>query len=229
VEDFRDRLAVDYRSKEHLDRYLMPLDHPVRGFLERVFSTPGVTDSLDSIKALGFQIILSMPQHAVIMQHPSAPGYIFKIYPDSQSETEEGISSAEWFLRRCEGASKIRALIQKKGIRHFVVPDKWLYLLPHAKHHRLLLVATDMNLVTKAETEAAWRQSITRDHLYEFYAIVSAGYGSVELVDNVPYTKEGTFAFIDTEKLKRRHDLSKVKKHLSKEMRHYWQMLLDAK
>jgi hypothetical protein len=90
-----------------------------------------------------------------------------------------------------------------------------------------LLVATDMDLVTEDETKLAWHDKITHDHLEELYAILSAGYGSVEIIDNIPYTKHDTFAFIDTEKPKRHHDMSKVKKVLSKEMRHYWQMLLD--
>ena len=223
--DFIDTLAIDYRSRELLNKYWLPDDHPLKGWVDVLFSQVGVTDSVDTLKETGFEILGAVPFHPIIAKHPSAKGYIFKIYPDSIKHTRDGISSAEWLLRRCKVADKIRKMIRERGIHFFSVPDKWLYALPSAKHHSLILVATDMEIEDEEVSKIAWKTEVTPRHLQELYSILSTGYGSIDLPINIPYTKKGCFAFIDTENLKRKLNLRQVKKYFSKEMANCWERL----
>jgi hypothetical protein len=225
--DFIDTLAIDYRSREHLDKYWLPADHPLKGWMDVLFSQIGITDNVQTLQEAGFKIISAMPFHPVIAKHSSAQGYIFKIYPDSFKYTREGISSAEWLVRRCKIAEKIRNIIREKGIDYFVVPDKWLYALPAAKNHSLILVAKDMDIEDINVSKIAWKTKVTPKHLDELYSVLSKGYGSVDLPTNIPYTKSGYFTFIDTENLKRQLNLRRMKKHFSKEMSRYWEKIID--
>ena len=222
-----DTLAIDYRSREDLDNYWLPMDHPLRGWVETFFYQPEMIESVETLKDAGFKILEAHSAHPVIAKHPLAKGYIFKIYPDSMKYTRDGISSAEWLLRRCQVADKIRTIIRSKKIEHFTVPDKWLYRLPFAKHHALILIATDMDIEDSVAIKNAWKTKITPRHLDELYAILSKGYGSIDVLSNIPYTKSGSFAFIDTENLKRDLSLRRIKKHLSKEMGRYWEKLIE--
>ena len=64
-----------------------------------------------------------------------------------------------------------------------------------------------------------------RSVLKELYCIIRNDCGSSKLVENVPYTKEGVFTCIDTEKSSQ-GDLY-IKKYLSKRMRMYWDELVQ--
>jgi hypothetical protein len=227
IADFQDTLAIDYRSKENLNKYWLPSDHPLKASLDVLFSQPGRAENVQSLREAGFEIMDDIPMHPAILRHPAMRGYVFKLYLDSNKYTREGISSAEWLLRRCQGAEKIRNIIHKKGCLYFTVPDKWLYALPFAKHHPLILIATDMEVLGKQASAVAWKTQITPRHLDELYYILKKGYGSIELLFNIPFTKNGTFTFIDTEQPKRHLHLNRVKKYLSKDMRRYWQKILD--
>ena len=60
------------------------------------------------------------------------------------------------------------------------------------------------------------------------FEVFKRGYGSVSLIQNVPYTKNGKFAFIDTEYPRRVLDLRKVKKFLPADMQRYWDSLIGG-
>lgn len=133
------------------------------------------------------------------------------------------------------GAEKVRNLIEEKKIKFFTVPDKWIYPLPEfpkpikiKQSQLVVLVVTDMNLVSKFETREAWKSIITQEHLDELYCILSHGHGSSGLVRNVPYTKNGTFAFVDTEKPNKLPKYDKAKVFFSKEMQEYWDLLVKT-
>ena len=82
-----------------------------------------------------------------------------------------------------------------------------------------------MNIFSKKQTEYAWKNIITRGHLKELYCILKNGCGSSKLVENIPYTQEGVFACIDTEKPSQGDRY--VRKYLSEEKRAYWDRLIE--
>ncbi len=162
-----------------------------------------------------------------VARHPAIPGYVFKLYLDSEQRNKDGIPNCEWLTRRCIGAETIRKLIHKKKVRHFTIPDKWLYVLPlqtikTPNPQPVIVIETDMELESEEITKLAWKTYVTPQHLKELYTILKPGYGTIGLVRNIPYTKNGKFAFTDTEYPLRKHKLRKVKPYLSEEMQQYW-------
>lgn len=119
---------------------------------------------------------------------------------------------------------------KKNKIKHFTVPDKWIYPLPplpaQGVQHAIVLLVKDMNLVSREEIKEAWKTHVTPRHLDELYIILSHGCGSNFLSSNVPYTKDGKFTFIDTEYPKRKISLNKVKLYIAPELHPYWDELV---
>ncbi|HAB99137.1 MAG TPA: hypothetical protein DCE71_04880 [Parachlamydiales bacterium] len=215
------------RFEEFFISYLIPRDHPLRGWLDSVFCSFDVLNSEETLRGAGFQILSSVPLHPAVLRHPQAPGYVFKLYFNGEKKKpRDGILGVEWLLRRCVEADKLRRWIQKHKIRHFIVPEKWLYPLSHGERHPAVLVAVDMELESYEMNIQAWKTLVSQEHLDELYLILKEGYGSIYLTGNIPYTKRGKFAFVDTEKPKQKHDLTKVKPYLSEKMQKYWDELI---
>ena len=164
-----------------------------------------------------------------LSKHPLAPGYVFKLYLESEKRLKFGKPGWIWLTNRCIGAERIKALIKQKSIRHFCVADKWLYRVPGGVIQPVILVAKDMQLVSQDAIDKAWKTQATKEHLKELYYILSQGCGSHFLTGNVPYTKWGKFAFIDTEYPKRHFTISNAGKYLSPDMKRYWDKLLKSK
>jgi len=231
--NFQDNPYLDERMRVMMTPYLLPLDHPVKTMLDCIFSQSRAIENKQTLIEAGFIIIASMPGSFVIVaRHPLIPGYVFKLYLDTEMRSKDGIANCEWLTRRCMGAEKIKRTIRQRKIRHFTVPDKWLYVLPlypfsNVPHPQpVILVASDMEPEGEEVTQLAWKTSIQHRHLDELYAILKHGYGTTGLVRNIPYTKSGKFAFIDTEYPERHHKLKKIKTYLSEEMQGYWDTLI---
>jgi len=220
-----DVLTTEFEKQ--ISAYLLPEEHHLRGWLDLVFSDSHVLDNEESLRAAGFEVIACSSRHAAIMTHPSAPGYVFKMYVNTEKRIPRNkISGVEWLLRRCIGARILRKWIARQGIRHFVVPEKWLYPLSCKAKHPLVLIATDMQVESREMNAYVWKTLISHEHLDELYAILSQGYGSIYIEGNILYTKSGKFAFIDTEKPKHARDLTKIKPYLSESMQRYWDKLI---
>lgn len=216
-------LALYAGASPILDPYLLPNDHPAAHVLEAIFSETRPFRDARSAEAAGFEIIASMPLSFVtVARHPALPSYVFKFYLESEPRCKEGASQLEWLCRRCEGARRIRELIEKKGIHYFSVPDKWLYV----SKETAILIETDMEPLDEEASTLAWKTCVTKQHLKELYAILKHNVGSVHVATNVPYTKKNRFAFIDTENVHKRLKLRKVKPYLSEDMRDYWEELI---
>ena len=232
--DFQDNPYLDERMRRLMAPHLLPIDHPIKKKLDAIFQNMRATENTQSLMDAGFTIIASVTgSYVTVARHPAIPGYVFKLYLDSEMRNKDGIANCEWLTTRCIGAAKIRKVIKQKKIRFFTIPDKWLYVLPltpassSPKPEPVLLVATDMELESTEMTEFAWKHYIKPKHLDELYAILKHGYGTIGLVRNIPYTKKGVFAFTDTEYPERNLNLEKVKPYLSKDMQRYWDTLTE--
>jgi hypothetical protein len=235
---FEDNPHISRRARKAMRPFLLSLHHPKRSVLDSIFLKNRATEDRQTFSKAGFETIAKGPRSYVrVAKHAKLRGYLIKAYLDTELKEKFDKESWEWLVRRCEGASKVRNIIQKRKIRHFVVPDKWLYPLPaepsppndgyHVRHLALLLV-TDMNLASDEHNYYAWSHDITEAHLDEFFMIISRAKGSSYRPDNVAYTKSKKFAFIDTEYPLQGPDFDNIRKFLSGEMREYWDRLVRS-
>lgn len=214
--------------------YLIPLNHRIKQSLDKIFEKSRAIKNEKAFDEAGFNTLFIQNLHSFIRvaKHDALPGYLLKVYLDSEPN-ERARKGWEHLRNRCEGAANVRELIKRKKMVYFTVPDKWLYVLPPStpstdKDQPVLLVVTDMNLVSDAKTKEAWETKATHELLDELYCVISHGYGSSGLIRNVPYTKDKIFTFIDTEKPNKTPNYSKVREYLSPEMRAYWDSLVKT-
>jgi hypothetical protein len=139
----------------------------------------------------------------------------------------------ELLTTRCIVAQKIKSIICKHKLQHFTVADKWLYPLPppkkrHARAEPVILVVKDMRIYNRHYSKRVWATQATHRLLKELYVVLGRGYGSAFLWGNIPYTKNGKFAFIDTEYNKRPIPLTHVKRFLSPTMQVLWDHIVTT-
>lgn len=216
--------------------YLIPKKHPVKLFLDKLFSRNNIIKNETSFRNAGFVTVSRKTSSYVrVSRHPKLSGYLLKVYLNDEQRRRGGKQTWKAFVDRCKGAENIRKLIKKKGLAHFSVPKKWIYPIPTTSSllasgketNAFLLVVTDMELSSFSESKRAWREDITTQHLDELYLILSNGYASTFLSGNIPLTQSGKFSCVDTEFPKRRLDYTKVYKYLSPEMQEYWRLLVE--
>ena len=206
---------------EDLDAYTMPAHHPFYAKLERIFASSKTLDSERNFLKAGFTILQLRDPMFVIAMHPELPGHLVKVHLRASHRSPQ----SRWnnLITRCKNAAKLKGVIEKENIRYFTVPDKCIYT---TRHQDPVLIVTRMNIVSARETKHAWLKHAKRKHIKELHCIISNGCGSSKLVENLPYTREGVFACIDTEKPSQGDRY--IKKYLSKDMCLYWDELNKA-
>jgi hypothetical protein len=220
--------------KKEISPYLLPLDHPIKPILDQIFSNLNVIESKQSLIEAGFVIITKQHKSSIfVVKHPLAPEFVFKLYCNSHPKGRENTPGWKCLAQRCKNARKVKKIIEQNGLQYFTVPNKWLYVISpsHKKipqnHQFIILVATDMKLVSPKATKLAWKKRVTHRHLDELHLILSQGYGSSYLLNNIPFTEEETFTLIDLEKPKRNIHLKRIRKYFSDDMKTYWDSLVD--
>ena len=210
--------------------YLLPMNHRARGAMDVIFSRPGIIRNEASVKRSGFKIIHKQPKsHICVLKHPLLKGYLIKAYLDCENQIPRGMSGWKRLTTRCIIAEKIRSIIDKHGFTSFIVADKWLYPLPmepSSKGQSVVLLVKDMEIFKPSDSAKAWKKYASRRTIRELFEVFRRGYGSAFLVGNLPYTRYGRFAFIDTEFGKRRLPMIRLTKYFSPKMRAYWNALL---
>jgi len=210
--------------------YLLPRDHYLRSILDTIFSNPALLKNKKSFSKGRFTTIALRKKKGSlrVARHPSAPGYLFKLY--LKNETEKSSDEvAQALIQRCVVAKRVGDLIKQQGIRHITVPEKWLYEIARdakSDERTFVLVVRDMQLSQYKGSVKAWKKVATEEHLHELYAILSSGYASVALAQNIPYTKSNTFSCIDTEFAERNFRLARAKRYFSNRMKKYWMKLI---
>lgn len=228
--------AIPSSAKKKMRPYIIPANHPMRERLDALFKPARITANENVFHAAGFTTICQRPRTFVrVARHPLLEGHLIKVYMDTELRKKQGKESWEWFVKRCEGAKKVREVIKKRNIKHFVVADKYIYPLPqnpspphdryHTRHLAVLLV-TDMNLAPDSVNYRYWERSVTKEQLNELYDIITYARGSSYRPDNICYTNNGQFAFIDTEYPSRGPDYNSIRHFLSSSRRAYWDELV---
>lgn len=233
--NFSNNRALTAQMRQIMQPYLFPLDHPKKSILDRIFSRSRVIENDESLRKAGFTILFSQKKSFIrVVKHPRLKGYLIKLYPHTEKRIRKGNSGWKRLAIRCIVAKKIKTIIAQHKIKNFVVADKWIYPLPIPKTRKkhlqpVVLVVKDMNIYNREESAAAWRTKVSRSVVKELYAIFKRGYGSTYLHANLPYTKSGKFAFIDTEFDKRVIALNHARRYFSPNMRRYWDSLVSSK
>ena len=221
------------KERKRISLHLLPSTHPIKPILDAIFLTERATLNEQTFAAAGFTIKFHQPRSFIkVASHPLLPGYLLKVYLDDERRLKQKIPGWQWFVNRVVLAKKIAQCIKKNNIEHFIVPKKWIYPLPvspfvpigYARKNEVLVVE-EMKLCSQQESIHAWKTLITKEHLDEFYAIFKHCGGSSYRPDNVVYTQDGKFAFIDTEYVKHPPYYWDLCKYLSPEMAAYWQSL----
>lgn len=172
--------------------------HPLKQKLDALFSTR-ITQSKDTLKQAGFKLVVKGHySDTVVAQHPDIPGYFFKLYTDDQV----GINAEEQLMRRIHGANVAKEIIARHGWEHyFKVPQKWLYHLPDSEGS-VVLIAEDMELYSRNGNLKKWASKKVKKEMLEILFVFLTEGGFVDSVYpfNIPFSRDGRLAIIDTEK-----------------------------
>lgn len=194
---------------DELTPFLMKKHHPIKSRLDALFSSDRVTLNMKTLTKAGF--IKAKPRKftkLIVTRHPSFPGYIFKLYLDAQ-RPHKNLPEHEFWKMRVEGANKIRTyLVQYRLESTFKVPSKWIYRLPSHPlppegyyQRQSLLVEEDMEILSDRKNKQEWAsESVTHALLDSLYLILKdLGLRDCAKPDNIPFSKDGRIAFIDTQ------------------------------
>lgn len=219
--------------------HVLPQDHPAYIKMQEIFTRSRPIIDENTLTEAGFKILYRKPRSFIrVVKHPALPGYLLKVYLDTELRKKHDREGWEWLVMRCEGAAKVRRGIAKARSKHFVVAQKWLYVLPpnppaprgkNCISQPLVLLVEDMKLASLDACKHAWRHSMTPEHLNELYQILSIAGGASLRPDNICLTKNGQFAFIDTEYPNKKNYYDQVLPYLNSVMRAYWQHLIENK
>jgi hypothetical protein len=231
--------AEDYVKPEHVQQHIwealqphfLPNDHPIKARLDSIFSKR-VNRNVLSLETAGF----TTPKpgkysNTVVSKHPKLKGYIVKLYTES-----EPVNDGFELLLRIKGAQIARDLIARYGYEsYFEVPEKWIYPLPASVEgkgpHRksFVLIAEDMGLMHKSENQYWFKTDfISKEILDALYTIVQeGGLDDSILPFNIPITKNGKLAFIDTAVFHRWPiRFYMLTQYLSSSKQKYWKKLI---
>jgi hypothetical protein len=228
---------INQKIWNELQPYLLPVEHPIKPYLDAFFMKERLTAKKDAFKNAGF-IVHERPRRAMnVLKHPLLSGYVLKTYLDDHNTRNQ-----DWALwkRRIDGANYIRRLIEKHQYTHLLsVPHKWLYPLPPEPKpvpgrdrypQSFLLVAEDMNIYDGPKNQDKYLTKMNYDLLNALFTIITEGrlIDSVHL-SNIPFTKDGRISFIDTEYYdtdQRKIHYSRVTPFLSPEMQEHWRIMV---
>ncbi len=196
--------------------------------LDRLFTDPAIFDSRRAWRRAGFDVFdPAKDTECMVAAHRSAPGCLFKKYPNDVSQK---VQSAN-FAARIAGAARLAELIRHEDLQHVVVPKKHLHKLSQSfgKSSRILIVER-IDLVGTKESERRYHD-IADSVLHELLRVLVTLPGLDSNSKNVQFTRGGKIAFVDLENWRRR-DRSEVKlksigTYLSKEKRKIARKILD--
>lgn len=168
----------------------------------------GSYDTEDDWRDSGFRVLPRSAEKIIVAGHRDARSFLFKKYPTAWRSYGEQL---ELYEERVNGARVLANHLQTHAVDKIVVPRKWLCTLPSRHEVRgkpsYVIVVDRFDLLDRDESERLYRK-IDRDLLEDLCAILFRFRGLDFSVRNVPFTRDGKIAFIDTEHIK----LTKPKK-----------------
>ncbi|CUI16617.1 conserved putative secreted protein [Candidatus Protochlamydia naegleriophila] len=220
-----------------LEPYMLPRNHPLKGYLSILFSNPNMFKSSSHFRKAGFHVIRGH-RKLMVGGHPHVPDYLFKKFPNSMPQAKQ----LENFLKRQKGAQVLRNYILTHNYKYLVIPQKWLIKLPRSfsqgdKDRSYVLVVDNMDIHRDYnDPNGICRQlyyNMSVEMLTELCTILHAVGGCDAFPRNQPFTKEGKIAFVDTEHVGKMkgHFLKHIVPALNEELQAYaialWNKLED--
>lgn len=180
---------------EHVQREIAATRKlPVAPLFDGLFRNRDMFGSNESFCAAGFKPVERSPDHKFIVgRHPAAKGYLFKKYMDDRPEAAQ----IRHYMLRIECAGLLRTFIDERHFQGVVVPKKWLYELPENFPRRYLVIAEALDLASRDATKREYAR-ISKAQMQELATILFYFRGLTSGVNNLPFTKDGKIAFIDT-------------------------------
>lgn len=225
---------ISPKVQQQVKPYLLPQGHPAQNALEQIFREPGVLLNEKTMRKAGFLDVKPRKfTRLVVTRHPMLPGYVIKTYLDNQRYYKRKPEYDHW-ISRIEGIKKIERIIDRKGWNHlFKVPSKYVYQVPAGKKTKnyltkhFVLVETDMELVPENQNLNTWKShSLSHEQLNALFVILKkVGLRDCATPDNIPFSKDGRIAFIDTQTHGVKVPFSDLSPYLSRTNRHYWHEL----
>lgn len=200
-------------SKEQINQYLLPKDHPLTPKLKNLFKNRKMFKTAKEFRKEGFQLSFGH-RRLMVASHPEISGYLIKKFPDSTPKEKQ----IENYIKRINGANEVRKQIAINHLMHLVVPHKWLYRTPYG----YVLIVENMDILDIKETNRRYFQ-IDKEILTELCRLLHALGGCDAFTRNQPFTKSGKIAFVDTEHVGQKKDAFQrhVMSHLRHEMQDY--------
>lgn len=226
-------------SKEDLvliSPYLMPQDHPIKPFLDHLFSSSRVIFNLKTLERAGFDKIKPRKfTELIVTKHYALPGYVFKLYLDTQRYHKNRPEYYYWMLR-AKGAKQISKNIKEHHLEAmFKVPQKWIYALPerpkpskdyYPKYY--ILVEEDMAILSDHDNQELWGSDYVSTHLLDnlFFLLKKLGLQDCAKPDNIPFSSDGRISFIDTQTFGSKEIYyEKLTSYLSDTNQAYWKAI----
>jgi hypothetical protein len=235
---FLDAKSYSKEIQKIVAPYLMPDNHPIKPMLDVFFGSSRVIFNLDTLADAGFT--KTKPRkftNLIVTKHSAFPGYVFKLYLDTQ-RYHKGLPEHEHWILRIRGAQKIRKEITSYSLEAlFKVPQKWIYALPKhptppqgylTKHY--ILIEEDMDILSDHDNKARWASDyVTTIHLYYlFHILKTVGLSDCVKPDNIPFSNDGRIAFIDTQAFNEKVDYKNLCDFLSASNQTYWKSLIKG-
>lgn len=218
--------TLSAQAWQEAELYLLPLNHPIKAKLDKLFKSKDATENKKNLKKSGF--LGTKPglwSHTIVTQHPKLKGYYFKLHTNDQKD----IDSYTLLKTRVAGARSLQAAIDRhKYNKYFKVPKKWLYLVPNSS--KFILVAEDCHLITEKGSQAKWKNTNDPKILTAFFTILQEE-GLIDSVQckNTAFSLDGELCFID---LEHHHQwpvpFNQLLPFLSSKMQKHWNDLINS-
>jgi hypothetical protein len=188
--------------------------------LQNFFVDPAMFSSTESFRRAGFEVPERGHDLIMVGSHPMVKGYLFKKYKNHIAAKEQH----ENYLRRIDGARRLRSFIAERQLRHIITPQKWLYDLPPAftaaGRDPHVLVVEQFQILDEAASIRAYG-NIADAVLNELCEVIFRFRGLDSSARNVVFTTRGQIAFIDTENWsrKKKRYFKFIREYLSKKNR----------
>lgn len=213
--------------------YLLPMNHPLKKKMDKLFTSFRVTENEASLRRAGFQKTTPAAfSNAIISKNDHLSGYYFKFYDDQQ---QIDVESKQWVDRASEAKSLQRAIIAHGYEEFFKVPKKWIYLIPEnpksngPQPKNFILVATQIDIVKRSVNHYKWENNVTRKLLRAVWTLTNEE-GLVDscVAHNLTFTTDDKLAFVD---LEQHHKwpvpFHRLNRYLSPKMQDYWNHLIN--
>ena len=222
--------AISEKDWKSIQPYLLPEDSPAKPILDKIFGKTRVTTNISSFRDAGFIFEERQGRKRLIAKHPKLKGYFVKTYLDMHDLREK-----DWNIwkHRIDGAKQIQTCIDTHGYNHIMkVPKKWLYPLPEKPAGKgpsiktCVLVAEDMHILDNKKNKKKYKTAIDKERLDALYVVLKKNklFDSIHIF-NIPFSKDGKIAFIDTEHFNVTHRpvvYKRMTKRFPSDLQDYW-------